>query len=195
MRKLRKERQLSQEVMAERIGISQKYLSELERGQKAPSWETLVAIAHKGFDIKLASLMFGIDEDVGAEAKHLNDVLAGRPKEARYDVLRAVELLLRSLPMRTRRRSVRSWAKCVVERGDAVVEPVDLDALSGAVPCLAGAWIVRTCTQRGGEVARWVLERPSEVLPPVGRQLSLDLRRALVEHSPVGAQPVGIRCL
>ena len=96
MRKLRNDRKVSQEVMADRIGISQKYLSELERGQKSPSWETLVAIAHKGFEIKLAALMFGIDEDAGTEAKHLNDLLAGRPKEARYDVLRAIELLLRA---------------------------------------------------------------------------------------------------
>lgn len=96
MQALRADRDLTQEVVADRIGISQKYLSELERGQKSPSWDTLVAIAHKGFDIKLASLMFGIDEDAGTEAKHLNDVLAGRSKEARYDVLRAVELLLRA---------------------------------------------------------------------------------------------------
>lgn len=96
MQALRADRELTQEAVADRIGISQKYLSELERGQKSPSWETLVAIAHKGFDIKLASLMFGIDEDIGAEAKHISDVLAGRPKEARYDVLRAVELILRA---------------------------------------------------------------------------------------------------
>lgn len=96
MQALRADRELTQEAVADRIGISQKYLSELERGQKSPSWETLVAIAHKGFDIKLASLMYGIDEDIGTEAKHIHDVLAGRPKEARYDVLRAVELLLRA---------------------------------------------------------------------------------------------------
>jgi transcriptional regulator with XRE-family HTH domain len=96
MQALRADRDLTQEAVADRIGISQKYLSELERGQKSPSWETLVAIAHRGFDIKLASLMFGIDEDLGTEAKHIHDVLAGRPKEARYDVLRAVELLLRA---------------------------------------------------------------------------------------------------
>ena len=93
---LRHGRGLTQDQLADLCGITQKYLSELERGQKSPSWETLVAIAHKGFDIKLASLMFGIDEDIGAEAKHINDVLAGRPKEARYDVLRAVELILRA---------------------------------------------------------------------------------------------------
>jgi transcriptional regulator with XRE-family HTH domain len=96
MKALRESRELTQEQTADRIGISQKYLSELERGQKSPSWEILVAIAHKGFEIKLASLLFGVDEDIGAEAKQLNDVLAGRSKEARYDVLRAVELILRA---------------------------------------------------------------------------------------------------
>jgi transcriptional regulator with XRE-family HTH domain len=96
MQRLRKDRKLTQEAVATRCGISQKYLSELERGEKSPSWDTLVAIAHKGFDIRLASLLFGVDEDIGAEVKQLNDVLAGRPKEVRYDVLRAVELILRA---------------------------------------------------------------------------------------------------
>jgi transcriptional regulator with XRE-family HTH domain len=96
MKSIRDARDLTQDEVADRIGISQKYLSELERGEKSPSWETLVAIAHKGFDIKLASLLFGVDEDVGAEVKELSDVLAGRPKEVRYDVLRAVELILRA---------------------------------------------------------------------------------------------------
>ena len=85
---------LTQEMVADRIGRSQKYLSELERGQKSPSLETLVAIAHKGFEIKLASLLFGIDEDVGTEVQNLGDALASRPSEARRDILRAMELLL-----------------------------------------------------------------------------------------------------
>jgi transcriptional regulator with XRE-family HTH domain len=96
MRVLREGRELTQEQAADRIGISQKYLSELERGEKAPSWQTLVAIAHKGFEVKLAALLFGVDEDVDAEVTDLGDVLAGRSKEARGDVLRAVELLLRA---------------------------------------------------------------------------------------------------
>lgn len=96
IRALRRAHELTQEMVADRIGLSQKYLSELERGERSPSWETLVAIAHHGFEIKLASLMFGIDEDVGAEAQSLSDVLAGRSKEARRDLLRAMELMLRA---------------------------------------------------------------------------------------------------
>jgi len=96
MRVLREGRNLTQEQVADLVGISQKYLSELERGEKAPSWQTLVAIAHKGFDIKLAALLFGVDEDVGADITDIGEVLAGRPKEVRYDVLRAVDLILRA---------------------------------------------------------------------------------------------------
>ena len=83
-------------MVADRIGRSQKYLSELERGERSPSWETLVAIAHRGFEIRLASLMFGVDEDSGAEAQDLGDMLAGRSTESRRDLLRALELMLRA---------------------------------------------------------------------------------------------------
>jgi hypothetical protein len=55
-----------------------------------------VALAHHGFEIRMASLMFGIDEDIGAEVQDLSDLLAGRSKEARRDLLRAVELMLRA---------------------------------------------------------------------------------------------------
>jgi transcriptional regulator with XRE-family HTH domain len=95
IQKLRAGRDVTQEVLAAEIGISQKYLSELERGTKTPSWATLIAIAHKGFGIKLAALMFGIDDDAATEIQALTDVLAGRSKEARANLLRAVDLLLR----------------------------------------------------------------------------------------------------
>src|ERR1044071_4525924 len=80
MQALRADRELTQEAVADRIGISQKYLSELERGQKSPSWDTLVAIPHKGCGMERGSLMFAIDEDTGAAAKHINDGRPARPK-------------------------------------------------------------------------------------------------------------------
>jgi len=48
------------------------------------------------FEMKLAALMFGIDEDIGAEIQDLSDMLAGRPKETRRDLLQAMELMLRA---------------------------------------------------------------------------------------------------
>src|SRR3954467_2149500 len=96
VRALRDARGLTQEMIADRIDVSPKYVSQLECGQRSPSWETMVALAHHGFEIRLASLMFGIDEDLGAEVQDLSDVLAGRPREARRDLLQAVRLMLRA---------------------------------------------------------------------------------------------------
>lgn len=96
IRLLRDARGLTQESIADRIEVTPKYVSQLECGQRSPSWETLVAIAHHGFEIRLAALMFGIDEDIGSEVQELNDMLAGRPKETRRDLLQAMELMLRA---------------------------------------------------------------------------------------------------
>ena len=96
IRALRDARGLTQETIADRIEVTPKYVSQLECGQRSPSWETLVAIAHHGFEMKLAALMFGIDEEIGSEVKDLNDMLAGRPKETRRDLLQAMELMLRA---------------------------------------------------------------------------------------------------
>jgi len=96
IRALRDARGLTQEIIADRIEVTPKYVSQLECGQRSPSWETLVAIAHHGFEIRLAALMFGIDEDIPAEMLDLNEMLAGRPKETRRDLLQAMELMLRA---------------------------------------------------------------------------------------------------
>ncbi len=91
---LRHERRLTQDELATASGVSQKYLSELERGVKAPSFETLVALAHRGFRIRLASLLFGVDEADDEELALVEQALAGRPAASRTKILKAVSLLL-----------------------------------------------------------------------------------------------------
>jgi len=93
---LRHDRKLTQEQLAQRCGISQKYLSDLERGEKAPSLDTLVALAHRGFEIRLAALLYSVDEDVATEVSRLDELLAGRSLTARKNLLKAVELLLQA---------------------------------------------------------------------------------------------------
>jgi transcriptional regulator with XRE-family HTH domain len=93
---LRRQRGHTQDALAQRCELSQKYLSELERGEKTPSWETLVALAHRGFEIRLATLMFGVDEELDPTVSQLDELLAGRPQAVRYDVLNAVRLILRA---------------------------------------------------------------------------------------------------
>ena len=99
---LRKARGLTQREVGERAGLSQKYLSKIERGNGSPSWEKLVGLAHKGFEIKLASLVFGIDEDIDTELRDLNDIVAGRSLEARRILLRSIALAVRAGEIETR---------------------------------------------------------------------------------------------
>ena len=58
---LRTARNLEQAVLGARVDCTQEYISQLERGERSPSWEILAGLAHKGFEIELAALMFGID--------------------------------------------------------------------------------------------------------------------------------------
>jgi transcriptional regulator with XRE-family HTH domain len=93
---LREQRALTQQALGDRVALSQKYISELERGTKSPSWETLVGLAQFGFEVKLATLVFGVDEQLDHQIQHVDELLAGRPAEARTDLLRAFDLVLRA---------------------------------------------------------------------------------------------------
>lgn len=87
----------SQEKLTESLELTQKYLSELERGRKTPSWGTLIELAHGAFNVRLSSLLFGIDEDIDSEVHGIEDLLAGRPPEVREAILRAVQGLLQAM--------------------------------------------------------------------------------------------------
>jgi transcriptional regulator with XRE-family HTH domain len=93
---LRTARELSQAELAERLGRRWKYISTLECGKGSPSLGYLVALAHQGFEIKLASLMFGIDENLDPELQALSEGIAGLPMKTRRGLLRSVELVLRA---------------------------------------------------------------------------------------------------
>ena len=80
---MRQRRGLTQEQLARDCGLSQKYLSELERGEKSASLETLVALAHDGFRTRVAALFVTLDDDVDAEVRRLDEVFAGWPSAAR----------------------------------------------------------------------------------------------------------------
>jgi len=45
IRKLRRQRELTQEALAHRAGITVGHLSKIERGQSNPSWSTVCSIA------------------------------------------------------------------------------------------------------------------------------------------------------
>src|ERR1700759_716464 len=97
IRELRTARKLTQAKVAARIALSQKYVSEVERGRRSPSLEALEAIAHRGFGIKLASLVVGVDENIEREVQNFSHVFAGWPSDARREMMRGLELIVRAI--------------------------------------------------------------------------------------------------
>lgn len=100
MRILREQHDLTQTELGMRVGISQKYISELERGRKSPSFETLVAIAKFGFRTQLSVMLFGVDDPVDDAVPRLETLLAGRPKDVQTTVLSALQHMLRAIEPR-----------------------------------------------------------------------------------------------
>jgi XRE family transcriptional regulator, regulator of sulfur utilization len=90
--RLRRDRKLTQDALGAKCGLSQKYLSELERGRKTPSFEALVLLAHRGFNVSLSVLLFRVDE-VPRASRDVEQLLAGRTERARmmiFDALRKI---------------------------------------------------------------------------------------------------------
>jgi transcriptional regulator with XRE-family HTH domain len=61
IRKLRNDRQMSQEELAFQAELDRSYLSEIENGYKSPGIEMLAKIS-KALGVKLASLFAGYDD-------------------------------------------------------------------------------------------------------------------------------------
>jgi transcriptional regulator with XRE-family HTH domain len=76
IRTLRERRGLTQEDFAARCGISVSFASLLERGERSPSYETLVQVA-AALGVPLAEL-FRVDEDETAGAHRLVELVRSR---------------------------------------------------------------------------------------------------------------------
>ncbi len=61
MRKIRRHNDLTQEHLAENLGVSVEFISNMERGVNAPSFETLEKIS-QAFDLPVSEL-FNFEED------------------------------------------------------------------------------------------------------------------------------------
>ncbi len=60
VRELRQEQKLSQEELADKIGIHRTYIGSIERGEKSVSIITIEKVA-KVFNLSISKLMEGID--------------------------------------------------------------------------------------------------------------------------------------
>lgn len=96
---MRRARRLTQEQLAERAGLTPKYVSEIENGHANPSVKVLFAIATDGLEITLPELLGGL---VGrplnrpAVARIL-ELLEDEPEDVCIVVSRVVEAVVRPL--------------------------------------------------------------------------------------------------
>jgi transcriptional regulator with XRE-family HTH domain len=73
VRDLRRSRRLTQEELAERAGISISFVSMIERGERSPSYETLLQLA-EGLDLRVSDL-FQDGKPDEAKARHVEPLL------------------------------------------------------------------------------------------------------------------------
>lgn len=66
IRRLRRMRKQSQEVLSGLAGIDRSHLAKIERGEKSANVETLARLSH-AFDMKLSDLFLEIEKDYSAQ--------------------------------------------------------------------------------------------------------------------------------
>lgn len=95
LRTYRKQRNLTQEQLAERAGLSPNYIGILERGEKLPSLETLLTLLNQlnvSADMVLCDVL---NTGYAIKGSQLSEQLAGCDKKVRDRVLAVVATLLR----------------------------------------------------------------------------------------------------
>ena len=85
---------LTQEELAERVGISRTHVSVIERGAKAPRLETFVAIANALGASADALLLDVVKQSVQSETTELSGLIAHLSDPEHRRILRALRALL-----------------------------------------------------------------------------------------------------
>ncbi len=90
----RKRMGLSQEGLAERVGISQESLSRMEKGSIAPKFERLQAFAD-ALECQVADLFLAVEGDESEHARVIVKVVNALPKEAQGDIADIVKKVVK----------------------------------------------------------------------------------------------------
>lgn len=93
----RKQKHMTQDIVAERAGLSKNYISQIELGLKKPSVETLIRLANAigvSSDLILADL---IDESFPAKVSALNEKIKDLPKEDQKFILNILDCIIHEL--------------------------------------------------------------------------------------------------
>lgn len=94
IRKYRDESGMTQEKLAEMVGITPNYLGAIERGVKVPKLDTLIEIInalHLSADEILQDV---VEESAKARATKLEDKIGKLPRREKERILRVVDVLI-----------------------------------------------------------------------------------------------------
>lgn len=94
IKSLRQGKGLTQEALAEKVGISSKYLSSIERGKENPTLDTLIKLA-KALKVELFEIFLYAHE--ASSSKVLRECIQSLIEEADVDRLRLATKLLRAV--------------------------------------------------------------------------------------------------
>lgn len=94
IRELRHSKGMSQEVLAEKVGISSKYLSSIERGKENPTFDTFIKMSG-ALDVDLAEL-FNFSHK-GKSAKELRELIIRLVKDSGDEKLELAAKLLKAI--------------------------------------------------------------------------------------------------
>lgn len=94
IKNLRQSRGLSQEGLAEKTGISPKYLSSIERGKENPTLDTLLKLANS-LNVEIFEI-FNISHE-GKSAKELKAFLGGLIKSSDEERLKLAAKIMRAI--------------------------------------------------------------------------------------------------
>lgn len=93
IRMLREERGLTQDELADLVGITRAYTSFLERGERTASLEVLIRIA-KILEVSLSEIFLDIDRETPKELARLSAATAGQPIGVQRRIFRVIEEML-----------------------------------------------------------------------------------------------------
>lgn len=98
IRSLRKERGMSQERLAEKSGLHNTYIGQIERGEKNPSLESIEKLS-KGLDISVAELFetFAEKPQSTSAIKKLNEMIEKLPPKTIENLVKMVADLIKIL--------------------------------------------------------------------------------------------------
>lgn len=91
---LRKQKGLTQEKLAERMGVSPKYLSSIERGKENPTLTTIINLA-QSMDVEIADIFTFLEvEDPGKRKSLITSLLKEADEEKLKTALKILNLII-----------------------------------------------------------------------------------------------------